>query len=79
MPTCLTMKRALVTAGLYDHEAEALLETWKGSYFRASGLRLFYLVPNEWLDHFLPLRISTPNVLTRVIVGRIDLERDARN
>lgn len=74
-----SMKRALVTAGLYDDEAEALLETWKGSYFRTPGVRLFYIVPNEWLDHFLPLHISTPHELTRVIVGRIDLEREARN
>ena len=74
-----SMKRALVTAGLYDDEADALLETWRGSYFTTPGLRVFYLVPNEWLSHFLPLRISTPNELTRVIVGRIDLEREARN
>ena len=74
-----SMKRALVAAGLYDDEAEALLETWRGSYFTTPGLRVFYVVPNEWLSHFLPLRISTPNELTRVIVGRIDLEREARN
>lgn len=74
-----SMKHALVTAGLYDDEAEALLETWSGSYFKAPGLRLFYIVPNEWLDHFLPLRISTPNQLTRVLVGRVDLDREARN
>ena len=74
-----SMKRALVTAGLYEDEAEALLETWTGSYFRTPGLRLFYLVPDEWLGHFLPVRISTPHELTRVIVGRIDLEREARN
>jgi hypothetical protein len=74
-----SMKRALVAAGLYDDEADALLETWKGSYFTTSGLRLFYLVPNEWLGYYLPLRISTPHELTRVIVGRIDLEGEARN
>lgn len=74
-----SMQRALVTAGLYDDEAEALLETWNGSYFKTPGLRVFYLVPNEWLSQFLPLRISTPSALTRVIVGRIDLEREARN
>ena len=74
-----SMKRALVTAGLYEDEADALLETWQGSYFRTPGLRLFYVVPNEWLGHFLPLRITTPHELTRVIVGRIDLEREARN
>ena len=67
------MKQSLVGAGLFDCEAEAMLETWRSSYFGAPGLRLFYLVPNEWTGYFLPLRISAPNELTRVLVGRIDL------
>ncbi len=58
------MKRALVQAGLYDDEAEAMLETWKGSYFQRPGLRLFYLVPQAWVRHFLPLVISQPHELT---------------
>ncbi len=68
-----TMKQALVAAGLLDDEAEAMLETWSESYFRTPGLRIFYMVPDEWLSYFLPLRISTPHELTRVLVGRIDL------
>jgi hypothetical protein len=52
-----------------------MLETWKKSYFETPGLRVFYLVPDEWLGYFLPLRVSIPNQLTRVIVGRIDLLR----
>jgi hypothetical protein len=51
-----------------------MLETWKKSYFAEPGLRVFYLVPNEWTSYYLPLHISTPHALTRVIVGRIDLE-----
>jgi hypothetical protein len=74
-----TLKRALVGAGLYEAEAEAMLETWKDSYFGTPGLRLFYLVPNEWTQYFLPLTIAAPNQLTRVLVGRIDLERGAVN
>ena len=69
------MKRALVAAGLFDDEAEAMLETWKESYFRTPGLRIFYTVPNEWLSYFLPIQISVPHELTRVLVGRIDLVR----
>ncbi|HEY2377961.1 MAG TPA: hypothetical protein VGH98_18450 [Gemmatimonadaceae bacterium] len=69
------LKESLVSAGLYAPEAEAMLETWKQSYFRTPGLRLFYLVPDEWLGYFLPLQLSVPHELTRVIVGRIDLAR----
>jgi hypothetical protein len=71
----LSMKKALVTAGLFDDEAEAMLETWKESYFKSPGLRLFYIVPQQWMDYFLPLEISAPHELTRVLVGRIDLVR----
>jgi hypothetical protein len=70
-----SMKQSLVSAGLFDDEAAAMLETWSESYFRTPGLRVFYLVPREWTDYFLPLDISVPNVITRVIVGRIDLSR----
>jgi len=69
-----SMHAALVARGLYPDEATAMLETWKKSYFAEPGLRVFYIVPNEWTSHYLPLHISTPHALTRVIVGRIDLE-----
>jgi hypothetical protein len=68
------MHAALVARGLYADEATAMLETWKNSYFREPGLRVFYLVPNEWTSYYLPLTISTPHTLNRVIVGRIDLQ-----
>jgi hypothetical protein len=70
-----SMKRALLAAGLYEDESEAMLETWKASYYHMPGLRVFYLVPQQWLEYFLPLQISAPNELKRVLVGRIDLER----
>ena len=68
-----SMTRALIAQGLYEDEARAMLETWKRSYFTELGLRVFYIVPSEWVNYHLPLRISVPNTLTRVIVGRIDL------
>jgi hypothetical protein len=67
------MKQQLIAEGLFDDEAEAMLETWRDSYFKQPGLRLLYIVPNEWLQYFLPLHISAPHQLTRVLVGRIDL------
>jgi hypothetical protein len=70
-----SLKRALTDAGLFDDEAEAMLETWRDSYFRNPGLRVLYIVPREWTDYHLPLSISTPSVVTRVLVGRIDLRR----
>jgi hypothetical protein len=68
-----SMQAALVGRGLYTDEARAMLETWSRSYFAEPGLRLFYIVPSEWVSYHLPLRISVPHDLTRVIVGRIDL------
>jgi len=68
------MHAALVAHGLYPDEATAMLETWKNSYFGVPGLRAFYIVPAEWTSYYLPLTISTPHTLSRVIVGRIDIE-----
>jgi len=68
-----SMKKALIAQGLFADEAEAMLKTWKVSYFQKPGLRVFYIVPREWTDYFLPLELSVPARVTRVIVGRIDL------
>ena len=67
------LKKALIAQGLFADEAEAMLNTWKASYFQKPGLRVFYIVPREWTDYFLPLEFSVPARVTRVIVGRIDL------
>ena len=67
------MRGAIVKEGLYADEAEALLNTWDASYFRSAGLRLFFLVPRAWTDHYLPLDFSAPAELTRLMVGRIEL------
>jgi hypothetical protein len=68
-----SMKRELVAQGLFEDEAQAMLDTWQASYFEKAGARLFYIVPTEWMDYFLPLEISQPAEVTRVIVGRVDL------
>lgn len=64
---------ALVAEGLYDDEARALLNTWEVSYFKSPGLRVFFTVPREWTDYHLPLEISRPADIRRVMVGRIEL------
>lgn len=67
------MRAALVEEGLFGDEAEALLSTWELSYFKSPGLRLFFTVPRPWTDSVLPLELSLPAKLTRVMVGRIEL------
>ena len=70
---CAELHVALTRAGLYDAEATAMIETWRRAYFRTAGLRLFFVVPQAWTDEQLPLEISTPAELRRVMVARIEL------
>ncbi len=68
-----SLKSALVSEGLFPDEAQALLNTWQISYFKSPGLRVFFLVPREWTDFYLPLQISLPSQINRVMVGRIEV------
>ncbi len=68
-----SMRDGLITGGLFADEADAMLDTWEASYFKSPGLRLFYLVPREWTDQKLPMKVSQPVDITRVMVGRIEL------
>jgi len=67
------MRAALVAEGLFVDEANALLNTWELSYFKSAGLRLFFLMPRAWTDFRLPLEVSVPAEMKRVMVGRIEL------
>jgi hypothetical protein len=64
---------ALVNDGLFPDEASAMLATWEASYFNAAGLRAFFLVPQTWTDKQLPLTVSQPSTIRRVMMGRIEL------
>jgi hypothetical protein len=68
-----SMHAALVEDGLFPDEATAMLKTWEASYFRAPGLRLFFLVPQAWTERVLPLHLSVPATVTCVMVGRIEI------
>lgn len=70
------MNDALLSDGLFADEAKALLSTWQQAYFTSPGLRLFYTVPREWTDYYLPLTVSGPTQITRVMIGRIELISD---
>ena len=69
-----SMLKAIIKDGLFDDEADALLNTWEASYFESSGLRLFFLLPPEWTDAALPLTISRSGArVERVMIGRIEI------
>ena len=67
------MRSALIEDGLFADEADALLKTWKLSYFQSPGLRVFYLLPRSWTDRLLPLHTSVDAEIVRVMVGRAEL------
>ncbi|MCA9647629.1 MAG: hypothetical protein KC492_43365 [Myxococcales bacterium] len=68
------VKRALVDSGLYEDEAQAMVDTWAKSYFLTPGRRLLYVLPREWTDALLPIQIApAPDQLVRTLVGRVEL------
>jgi hypothetical protein len=67
------LEAALVAQGLFPKEAEAMVETWRDSWFE-EGTRLIYIVPSRAVDAFLPLHVDpAPSQTARVFVGRIEL------
>jgi len=63
----------LVAQGLYQNEAQAMVQTWRDSWFE-EGSRLLYIVPPEFVNTVLPLSIKpAPVQTTRVFVGRLEL------
>jgi hypothetical protein len=67
------MKEALENAGMYPKEAAAMIETWSDSWFEP-GMRLFYIVPRDFVDSTLPIRIEPkPVALERGFMGRVEL------
>jgi hypothetical protein len=63
----------LVDQGLYQNEAQAMVQTWRDSWFE-EGSRLLYIVPREFVDRVLLLSIKpAPIQTTRAFVGRLEL------
>jgi hypothetical protein len=75
------LERVLRAQGLYEKESQAMLATWRDSWFE-DGLRVFYVLPRAETDRVLPLSIDPqPAELVRVLVGRTEIltpERQAR-
>jgi hypothetical protein len=67
------LKRILVASSLYEREAEAMIKTWRSSWFE-EGLRVFYILPRTTTDAVLPVNIEpAPAELVRVLVGRAEV------
>src|SRR6185369_2405771 len=63
----------LTHAGLYDKEAQAMVDTWRDSWFE-EGTRVFYILPRSTVDAILPLTITpAPTQIARAFVGRMEL------
>jgi len=63
----------LIAQGLYQDEAQAMVETWRDSWFE-EGSRLLYIVPAEFVNTVVPLSIHpAPAQTVRVFVGRMEI------
>src|SRR5215831_12593631 len=64
----LQLKQLLVASGLYDKESDAMIKTWRNSWFEP-GMRVFYILPRPTTDSVLRLTIDPrPDELVRVLV-----------
>jgi hypothetical protein len=62
-----TLQDQLKDAGLNDDEAKSLAVVWKGEFFEADGVTLFYRLPQEEYERLLPATIKPrPEKLVRV-------------
>ena len=67
------LEDVLVAQGFYPDEADAMVKTWRSSWFE-EGSRLIYIVPRRFVDTVLPLAIDpAPAQTVRVFVGRMEL------
>lgn len=67
------VRQALLDAGLFPDEAQAMVATWSRSWFQKDGARVVYLLPREQIDAVLPLELQPrPQTLVRVMVGRLE-------
>lgn len=69
----LELIKVLVSEGLYEKEATAMVNTWKSSWFE-EGLRIIYILPRNIVDEILPITIKpVPKDLQRVFVSRLEI------
>ncbi len=64
----------LRAAGLHAKEADGMVQTWWESYFERPGLRVFWVVPEDFTERVLPLSVEpAPRESVRVLVGRSEV------
>jgi hypothetical protein len=63
------VRGALVAAGLFDAEADALLKVWRKGLFESPGAVAFYLLPRAEYDRMLPLTVKPAPAKGPVRVG----------
>jgi len=64
----------LVKQGLYEKEAQAMVNTWQDQWYAEEGTRVLYLLPRAWTDRTLDLQVKPqPDSVVRVMVGRAEL------
>jgi hypothetical protein len=69
-----SLTSALVSEGLYEREAAAMVKTWQSSWFGELGMRVLYTLPRAWTDRTLPLSINpAPDETQRVMVARAEI------
>lgn len=67
------LETILISHGLYQDEARAMIATWRDSWFE-EGSRLIYIVPAKFVNTILPLSIQpAPEQTVRVYVGRLEV------
>ena len=60
--------------GLFLKEAKSMVATWEKFWLTESGTRILYILPRQWTDKTLPLKVEPkPDHLERVMVGRAEL------
>ena len=76
-----TLKKRIISAGLHKDEAQSLIDVWGDGLFNRGGLTVFYRIPQETYDRWLPLA-TKPVAKKEVRVGlvahfRLEPELDA--
>jgi hypothetical protein len=75
-PVYDSLKSGLLSQGLLESEASAMIQTWWTSYFEGEGLRVFWVLPRATTDRILPLDVKpAPQKTVRVLVGRSEILR----
>jgi len=66
----------VMEAGLMEEEAKAMINTWEHGYLKVPGLRLLYVLPEQEINAFLPVKLTPDMPFRRVFVGRIEVMLD---